>query len=112
MTNNEYCTPRDPQTMKLLYTQFRHALHQKVPSIPLIHERTISGTAEPFIEADYDLRIQKLGTHYRVFRRTSVSGAWKVLANSELWASSLDTDSHKTFTQSPDEHRVLLVGAS
>jgi synapsin len=34
-------------------------------------------TAEPFLEGSYDLRIQKIGDHYRAFRRISMSGAWK-----------------------------------
>jgi len=33
--------------------------------------------AEEFVEGDYDLRIQKIGEHYRCFKRISVSGAWK-----------------------------------
>merc|ERR1712226_347818 len=32
-------------------------------------------TAEPFIEWDYDIRIQKIGNHYRGFKR--VSSNWK-----------------------------------
>jgi len=32
-------------------------------------------TAEPFIRWDYDMRIQKIGPHYRVFKR--VSSNWK-----------------------------------
>eukprot|EP00164_Ancoracysta_twista_P002395 GFYU01003173.1.p1 GENE.GFYU01003173.1~~GFYU01003173.1.p1 ORF type:complete len:355 (+),score=45.46 GFYU01003173.1:37-1065(+) len=34
-------------------------------------------TGEKFLEADYDLRIQKIGEHYRCFKRTSVSANWK-----------------------------------
>ena len=34
-------------------------------------------TAEPFIEGDFDLRIQKIGDHFRLFRRVDISGNWK-----------------------------------
>merc|ERR550525_2180912 len=32
---------------------------------------------EPFIRGEVDLRIQKIGEHYRAFRRTGISGEWK-----------------------------------
>lgn len=32
---------------------------------------------EPFINGDGDLRIQKIGDHYRAFRRVGISGEWK-----------------------------------
>lgn len=32
---------------------------------------------EPFIEGEVDLRIQKIGSHYRAFRRIGISGEWK-----------------------------------
>lgn len=34
-------------------------------------------TAEPYCEGEYDLRIQKIGTHYRVYKRQTVCGSWK-----------------------------------
>lgn len=33
--------------------------------------------AEPFIVGECDLRIQKIGAHYRAFRRVGVAGEWK-----------------------------------
>merc|ERR1712100_930843 len=32
---------------------------------------------EPFIEGACDLRIQRIGEHYRAFRRVDVAGEWK-----------------------------------
>lgn len=32
---------------------------------------------EPFIDGENDLRIQKIGQHYRAFRRLDISGEWK-----------------------------------
>merc|ERR1719162_1934894 len=32
---------------------------------------------EPFVNGSCDLRIQKIGRHYRAFRRTDISGEWK-----------------------------------
>ena len=34
-------------------------------------------TAEPFLDGAYDLRIQKIGSHIRAFKRESMCGSWK-----------------------------------
>jgi glutathione synthase/RimK-type ligase-like ATP-grasp enzyme len=34
-------------------------------------------TAEPFIVGQFDLRIQKIGTNFRVFKRSALAGQWK-----------------------------------
>mmetsp|Transcript_25190 Transcript_25190/g.40428 ORF Transcript_25190/g.40428 Transcript_25190/m.40428 type:complete len:85 (+) Transcript_25190:953-1207(+) len=31
-------------------------------------------TAEPFVQGNYDIRIQKIGKHYRAFKRIGISG--------------------------------------
>lgn len=43
--------------------------------LEMMHEQHC--TVEPFIQGQADLRIQKIGNHYRAFRRQSVSGNWK-----------------------------------
>lgn len=39
---------------------------------------------EPFIEGAFDLRIQKIGSHYRAFRRQDISGEWKTNTGTAL----------------------------
>ena len=34
-------------------------------------------TGEPFYEGEYDLRIQKIGNHYRCFKRMAMGSNWK-----------------------------------
>lgn len=57
---------------------------------------------EPFIEGEVDLRIQKIGSHYRAFRRIGISGEWKTNTGtsvmeevdiSERWKNWVDLSS-------------------
>ena len=50
-------------------------------------------TAEPFIDWDYDVRIQKIGHHYRAFRRTSSN--WKGKGASQQDIDIEVTDQYK-----------------
>jgi hypothetical protein len=63
-------------------------------------------TAEPFIDWDYDMRIQKIGHHYRAFRR--VSSNWKGNTGNESMIEDMDmTEKYKVMI---DECSKLFGG--
>ena len=51
-------------------TQFRD-----VATVLALHDEYCTG--EPFVEAEYGVRIQKIGSHYRALKKTPTSGNWK-----------------------------------
>lgn len=52
-------------------------------------------TAESFIPGAYDLRIQKIGNHYRAFKRESVSGTWKTNTGTSVAEATEVTPQYK-----------------
>ena len=66
-------------------------------------------TAEPFIEWDYDIRIQKIGHHYRAFRRTSTH--WKGKSSNQQDEDIPVTDRYKKWVDLASEHFGMDVCA-
>lgn len=50
----------------------------------LVHAADNYCTAESYVEGEYDIRVQKIGHHYRALKRTSVSGNWKTNTGSSI----------------------------
>lgn len=61
------------------YGKLKVANHHDMQDVRTLLPMTKDGyaTAETFIEADYELRLQKLGTHLRAFKKVGLSGHWK-----------------------------------